>query len=455
MQNFVIMRYFIHILFLLSLILIGCSEEDTTQTSSEARVNTFTFYEDTINPGLTEATYKIEHSSDTGLIYNRDSLRFGTRLDSVVPYVTYKATPGKAEFILPDTTIVSTGGDTINLTQSPIYLHVTSSNLENEQWYRIQLTVHQVDPDLYVWSQLTQEIFSPQNCETQAIWQNGQLILYVNNGFSTTIYRSTNGITWTNIGSPEGLPTPCYVREIMQHNDTLYYIDNDKLYQSPDHIHWIATDYATTSFSPIVMLMSFNNLAWCIVQDRNSQAMQLATIHDTIIEIKNNIQGLENGVLPEQFPVSDFAALAFESSSERPRSMVIGGRNQGGEAVNTRWNFEYNTHSGYRMKDFSIEQPQFNSLTGISVIQYDGHLIMFGGIDNDQTWRSNMLFSDDEGMKWYEPDTTHNKLPDSYQTRQKQSVVVDNQNNIYIIGGQNQTETFSDVYRGFLNSINW
>jgi hypothetical protein len=439
----------------LSIVLLGCTKKETTQTSSEARVNTFTFYEDTINPGLTEVTYKIEHSSDTGLIYNRDSLRFGTRLDSVVPYVTYKATPGKVEFILPDTIIVSTGGDTIDLTKSPVYLHVTSSDLENEQWYRIQLTVHQVDPDLYVWSQLTQQIFAPQNCETKAIWQNGQLILYVNNGFSTTIYRSSNGISWTNIGPPEGLPTPCYVREIMQHNDALYYIDNDKLYQSLDHTHWLTTDYTTASFTPIVMLMSFNNQAWCIVQDRKSLAMQLATIHDTIIEIKTDIQGLENGILPELFPVSDFAALAFESSSERPRAMVIGGRTQEGEAVNTRWNFEYNTYSGYRMKDFSIEQPHFNSLTGISVIQYDGHLIMYGGIDNDQIWRSNMLFSDDEGMNWYEPDTAHNKLPDNYQTRQKQSVVVDNHNNIYIIGGQSQTETFSDVYRGFLNSINW
>ena len=107
------------------------------------------------------------------------------------------------------------------------------------------------------------------------------------------------------------------------------------------------------------------------------------------------------------------------------------------------------------MKDFSIEQPQFNSLNGMSGIQYDGHLMMFGGIDNDQMWRSNMLLSDDEGMNWYVPDTAHNKLPDSYHTRQKQSVVVDAKNRIFIIGGQSQTQTFSDVYCGYLNSINW
>ena len=86
------MRYILPILLFLLVAFTGCDEESTTiETSSETRVNTFTFYKDTANLGLTEASYKIEHLSDTGLIYCTDSLRFGTRLDSVVPYVTYKA----------------------------------------------------------------------------------------------------------------------------------------------------------------------------------------------------------------------------------------------------------------------------------------------------------------------------------------------------------------------------
>lgn len=450
-----IMRYFISTLILLSVILVGCKKEETTTTSSEARVESFAFYKDTINPGLTEATYKIEHSGDTGLIYNRDSLRYGTCLDSVVPYVTYKATPGTAVFILPDTTIISTGSDTMNFAQDPIYLHVTSSNLKNEQWYRIRLTVHQVDPDLYVWQQLTEQIFAPQSCETKAFWIDGKLTLFVNNGFSTTIYTSADGAKWSKIGTPLGLPTPCYVREMMEHNGVLYYIDGDMLYQSDDQINWTATDYSSAEFSPQTMLMNFAGKAWCIVANRHDNQLYLATVVDTLIQPFTEMQGLVDGALPAQFPVSDFAALTFQSSSERPRAMVVGGRAENGDAVNTRWNFEYAANAGYRLKDFTIEQPQFNSLTGISIIQYADYLMMFGGIDNDLTWRSDMLLSDDEGMHWYKADTAHNQLPETYQSRQKQSVVVDEQNNIYIIGGQSSTETFSDVYRGYLNSINW
>ena len=71
------------------------------------------------------------------------------------------------------------------------------------------------------------------------------------------------------------------------------------------------------------------------------------------------------------------------------------------------------------------------------------------------TWRSNILYSDDEGMNWYAPDTAKNKLPDSYVARQHQSVVVDEHSNIYIIGGQSHTATYSDVYRGYLNHLKW
>lgn len=80
---------------------------------------------------------------------------------------------------------------------------------------------------------------------------------------------------------------------------------------------------------------------------------------------------------------------------------------------------------------------------------------MFGGIDNDLTYRSNILYSYDEGMNWSVPDTAQNRLPDSYNSRQKPSVVVDGDDNIYIIGGQNNTQAFSDVYRGYLNSMKW
>ena len=451
------MKRFLYIFALITVLFIACdNEEETLNLSTETRVNTFTFYNDTANPGLAEAVFKIEHKSwpDTGLIYCVDSLRFGTCLDSVVPQVTYVITPSSAVFVTPDTTLVSTGLDTLNMNHNPIYLYVQAADTFYRRCYRIEVNVHQADPKLYVWQKLSDGIFAPQNCDMKAFFSNDLISLYVNNGFSTTIYQSSNGSLWKTTDAPTGLPTPCHVRDILQHGDTLYYIANDKLYTSTNLLQWSEINFADRDFAPVNMLVTFDGKAWCVVQDRATQELMLASVKDTDIQVET-ICGLADNKLPKNFPVSDFAALSFKSSSERPRAMVVGGRTIDGTAVNTRWNLEYEASAGYRMVDFSIEQPSFNSLTGASIIQYDNRLIMFGGVDNDLAWRSDILYSDDEGMNWYVPDTAQNKLPDSYTSRQNQAVVLDNQQNIFIIGGQSFASSYSDVYRGYLNELKW
>ena len=460
MQNFGIMRYILPILLLLCIGLVSCINGETnTATSSEARVATFTFLTDTANPGLTNMTYKVEHRTDTGLIYGVDSLAFGTCLDSVIPSVTYMATPGVVNFVLPDTTIISTGLDTMNFNQIPIYLHVTASDMTTEKWYLIDIAVHKANPDLYVWNCLTENLFTPKavpNCETKAFYIKDVIILYVNNGLSTSIYQSQDGATWKEISTATNtLPVPCHVRDIVQHNDTLYYIDGTCLYKSADLINWTKTDYTTAAFMPVNMLLSYDGQPWCLVEDTTSHRLMLATIANDSIHVCKDIADMPDGFLPTDFPISDFAALEFGSSSERPRAMIVGGRAMNGDVVNSRWNLEYASTTGYRLKDFSIAQPNFESLLGISIIQYEGQLFMFGGTDNDLTWRSDILYSTDEGMNWQVPDTTNNQLPDSYQSRSHQTVLTDLESNIYIIGGQSSSQSFGDVYRGFLNSSKW
>ena len=455
---FLEMQRFFYIIALIAVLFIACDNgEEVINLSTENRVNSFTFYEDTLNPGLTEATFKIEHRNlpDTGRIYSLDSLRFGTCLDSVKPYATYKITPSSAIYYTPDTTLISTGADTLNFSRGPIYLFVQAADTAYKRWYRIDIHVHTADPNLYVWEKIKDEIFAPQNCEMKAFYSNGMISLFVNNGFSTTIYQSTDGAIWKQAGSPTGLPTPCQVRDILKMGDTLYYIANNKLYTSTNLFQWSETDFSGRDYSLVNMLVEFDSQAWCILQDNNTQDLLLGVVNGTDIQPADSVYGLQGNILPKTFPVSDFAALPFQSTSERPRAMIVGGRTIDGTPVNTRWNLEFEASAGYRMVDFSIEQPSFNTLTGASIIQYNNHLVMFGGIDNDLEWRSDILYSDDEGMNWYLPDSAQNKLPDSYTSRQNSSIVVDEQQNIYIIGGQSLATSYSDVYRGYLNELKW
>jgi hypothetical protein len=140
--------------------------------------------------------------------------------------------------------------------------------------------------------------------------------------------------------------------------------------------------------------------------------------------------------------------------------MIIGGFARNGRSLNTRWNFEYTEYldpdkGEYRIEEFSIDRPQFTSLTGISVISYNGQLQLFGGVDADMRYFGrDILLSDNEGLTWAPADTAFNRLPEAYQARQKQTAIV-RDNYIYLFGGQDRTRTYSDVYRGKLNSIDW
>ena len=80
---------------------------------------------------------------------------------------------------------------------------------------------------------------------------------------------------------------------------------------------------------------------------------------------------------------------------------------------------------------------------------------LFGGVDADMRYFGrDILLSDNEGLTWVPADTAFNRLPEAYQARQKQTAIV-RDNYIYLFGGQDRTRTYSDVYRGKLNSIDW
>lgn len=449
------MRRFLDISTLIGLLLVcimvGCSKSTTTTTkSSVAQLSAFSLAANDSFPGMEKAVFKIEERLDTGLVYNPDSIMYGTPLDSVVPKFTFATTPGAAVLAVGDTTIVLTGSDTVNLNIRPIYLSVTSQDASNTKVYEIVATVHQVDPDLFVWTQLTPAVYPADNSEQHVLTLGDKMVLIKNNGFRTSVFTSADGATWSSEQVPTGLPSATRVRSIISDNSMLYYADDSLLYTSTDALTWQQTSYAGSGFALKTMLMAWNETVWALAED--SEGLVLA-----------NMQGgrLQPTTLRPRspFPVSDFAAVAFESASNRARAMILGGFAEDGTALNTRWNLEYATtiaeNGGYRMQDFSIDRPHFTRLTGASVVWYNHQLYMFGGVDAEMQYQGrDILISTDEGVTWTKADTAKCQLPKTYTARQGQSVVV-RDNNIYVIGGESQTETFSDVYRGKLNSIDW
>ncbi len=440
------MRHFLPVIGLIVIGLVGCKDTTTSTTkSSVAQLTAFGFSADSDYPGLSAATFKVEERLDTGLVYNPDSITYATSLDSVVPKFTFAATPGSAVMQTPDTTIVLGGSDTINFTRQPLYLTVKSQDGTNTKVYELRAYVHQVDPDLYHWEQLCSQVLT-DNSEQRVVALGEQFVSISNNGFRTSVCLSTDGNVWSSGQTPAGLPDGCHVRRIISDGNTLYYADSITLYTSADALVWTASDYSGRDFRIINMLMAWNDTVWAIAEDK--QGVVLAKMQDNQLKLTD--------LRPKTtFPVSDFATVCFENAAGRARAMVLGGRAGNGCVLNARWNLEYSPAVGYRMQNFSIDRPNFTDLTGASVIWYNHQLLMFGGVDADMHYLGReILVSNDEGLNWTAADTAKNHLPEAYTARQKQSVMV-RDNAIYVFGGEQQDQTFSDVYRGRLNSIDW
>ena len=399
-------------------------------------------------PGLASAVFTIDERIDTGLVYNKDSILYGTSLERVVPKFTFQVAVGTAQLKMPDTTLVLTGSDTLNFEKLPIYLTITSTDGTNTKVYEIRPTVHQGDPDLFVWTRLTDTIQGYPNDESEqrVVELKDEFILIANNGFQNRVYSSADGANWTGPSTPSGLPAACRVRQIISDGTTLYYAEATDLYTSTDAVNWTKK---TMQYEMKTMLLYWNDLPWVLIENNGNQ---LAFLHEGQLDTL--------ALRPtDDFPVSDFASVNFNSPSGRERAMIIGGFAENGKSLNTRWNLEYSTHitenKGYRLREFSIDQPNFSTMTGVSVIFYDDQLMLFGGVDANQTYFGrDILVSNDEGITWTQADTAKNQLPEVYTARQKQTAIV-RDSYIYLFGGQSAQRTFCDVYRGKLNSIDW
>lgn len=442
------MKHFgLHILLLMVLLItmVACKEKTTTTTYSEALVTSFSFSKDSRYPGLTEATYTIITQSDTGRIYSRDSLMYGTCLDSVVPHITFNHVPSYAMIITPTDTVVYSGADTLNLSHGPIYLYVLASDQESEKWYTIDLTVHHVDPDYYQWDMINSGIYAADGAESRALYQNGTFYLFVNNGFANQLYTSTDAATWSAPSAVTGLPSGCLVRQMMLDSAVFYYADAEGLYTSNDGFSFTKQDYSSQPFVLQSMLYAFNDSVWAIATRKSDDKL-------VMVNMAKGGTLKEACVLPDNFPISDFATLTFRSAALRARAMVVGGHDRLGQASNMRWNIEFTPNRGYAMGDFSIEQPSYEALSGVSLVWYNHAIHMFGSMNKDaEVAQQTQWISYDEGLHWEEPDTAHNRLPEAYRPRQKASVIATPDHYIYIIGGQSRTASFSDVWRGRLN----
>jgi len=323
--------------------------------------------------------------------------------------------------------------------------------------YPVKINVHQIEPELYVWRKLVNNIYNHSSNTQQAVFFQNRFLLFAGSGLKNYLYTSADAINWTD-AAVTGLPETDNVRGIRVFQDKLYIVhENGLIYTSDDGENWSSTDPAVAGYVCHNLLFVLENNLWGLFKQEANQQYYFAnsedganwTIHDAV---------------PANFPIVDYAGLSFSSRTGKPKAIVMGGRSTTGNLLSKVWSVEKNIFNAYKWVDFSVDKFDTEPFSGASVIPYDNKLLMFGSMDaNDNIIGDGYMESIDEGLSWRATDSVFNIIQDTvqqivYQPRAYQSVILDDANHlIYLIGGRNKDQQgvriFSDVWVGKLNRM--
>lgn len=455
------MKTFKSYIILLSALLVSiasCSRTEDPTNEEIAADPTFislTFAANDSIPDLKSTKFELTGDSSGsivkwGIITNVDSLPYQSKLEKLLPIFYFKSSSSTYAYVYADAytndTINLYETDTIDFTH-PVRILNTSSDRTAQARYEVVVNVHQIEPELYVWKKLSNNITENIGSEQKALLFGNKYLYFLSNGLNNYLYSaSTPSSNWSNetLNFVQAPTSEIRFRYMTDYNNTLYVTTNtNELYASTDGATWNKKNYTIDNGAKIYnLLFSLNNNLWAIAQ-LNDEYFFVSTTDGTAWTKKAS--------LPDNFPVGNFASLVFKSRLGNPKAIVLGGNDKTGELKKANWS----TENGEYWVNLGQEDKTLGAVAGATLVQYDDKLLMFGGMDSDNMVVENYYReSTDQGLSWSVPDTTYNKLPDDYAPRSFQSAIVDeNDKRIYLIGGKDNITTYSDVWTGKLNRM--
>ncbi len=436
-------------------------EDEETVLSSDPTFISLKFGTNDSIPALQYANFTLVYDSllKDSIIVNLDSLPYQTRIDSVFPTFTFRST-FFSQIILFDSlgtgldTIAITGKDTIDFTRV-VKVRNIAADQKAERTYPVKVNVHQVEPELYVWKKLRDQIYTHPGSMQKVVYFKNQYLFFAGSGLFNFLYVSSDATNWA-AATLSGMPAGLNLRNITEFNNTLFLIDESgDILSSTDGRNWNRHVGVVPGHKFISILFGLEGNLWAVVRNDITKQVHFALS-------SNGLAWSVQVQIPTSFPIGDFASLSFKSRTNKPKALVLGGFDVDGKLLAKSWSVERNVFGVYRWVDFSLENSTLASLSGAMLVPYDNKLFLFGGSDaDDQVIGTAFMESIDEGLTWRSVDTTYNKIADvaggfTYEPRSNQSVILDEADKrIYLFGGRTRHKVFSDVWTGKLNRMSF
>lgn len=442
---------------ILSVFFIACngdSEVTSSAASADAQVYSFSLKAiprtsiDTVNfPILAKTKFSIDQSRS--LIYNPDSLPYLTRLTKYYVGIAFvsSTSPSKLELIYPNDSVVSwNGSDSVDFSVKRLYprLRVKAANGTTFKEYTIDIRIHKVDPDSIIWKQMTS---FPATIGTQKtiLKDNTFYTFSVKSGAISLYTADKSTLTWSSPQTVSGLSASSLVLEsIFLLNGTFFAVDNTKkAYSSQDGKSWTLKNSNIYSILGVLPEKTAQQDSLLVITE-NSGVYSFAKTANLQVLRTVNVTGNNSAVVDQTFPARGFSsAVSYDRTNINNNILALtGGTDFSGALKNTVWSMRADDNTIEVMP--SQRHTVFEAKAGISSFVYDGYLYAL---------TQNLFFKTDSwGYKWVKAAAKQN-YPG--QAASGQTVIVDNNNYIWIFGGVSSNNTpIKDIWRGKINKLN-
>lgn len=381
---------------------IGCNSNTYIpgeNTASSVAVYSFSIQKnDSVLANLDTVFFSID--LNRGLIFNADSLPYGTRIDKLVPKVTTLENVSKV--LITDRTAAGTDsvhdylehpGDTIDFSNGPVSLTIASPNGDLELTYKVKVNVHTLKSDSLVWANpgkatLPSAFNVPTRQHTVKAGDVTYVLTNVLNEYSIA-RRSSPYDEWTV--EKTTLPEKALVNSFAATTEALYILSDRELYASTDGgKSWSATgaefDYIYGVYGDRVIGSVNENREWFTCE----------------------YPGGLRQPLPEGMPVRGTSQLIYFSFplSGSAIASFVGGLDAGDNFTGDTWGFDGKNWARISVRPLpvGVEEPilvPFFAFVENSVFVASEYsiLLAFGGF-NESGIERNVYVSSDYGRTW-------------------------------------------------------
>lgn len=409
---------------------------------TDAQISAFNLEKnDSVMKDLNKVTFLIDQNN--GQIFNPDSLPYKTEFEKLLANITFQATATAKIYTSKDTTNYS-ATDSIDF-REPVKVIVTAQDQKTTKEYIIKVNVHQQSPDSMIWKKIASNIYNETILADKSIKNGDAIKSFVKTNSGITLYTSSlsSPSVWTKTAQTQ-LPANTELNSITLFNNKYWAATTaGSMLNSADGINWTTVPNAKATNILGVVTTDKPNLL--VLNNENGKVNVLYTSNGTDFASVSGGKDLSAST----FPATGYTTVSYTQGSTNYLS-IIGGTTTSNAAIAKVYQCSWNSVIDNFQLSNNLMASGLPALSESAAIYYNNAVYLFGGKNGD-TYSSSIYTSSNGGINWLK--STENVLvPKDFGARASVSVI-ENANRLWLIGGNNQTTVFSDIWTAKINKL--